>query len=382
MVMAKERLVEQYGEIRYTIGTGCSGGSLTQQQVANAYPGIYQGILPAVQLPRRVVDRPAARRLPPGPPLRREPEQVGRRASSGTRRRSPRSRATPTTSTRSSSTPSTGRRSACPTTAARASRPSRHYNAETNPGGVRCTLADYMINVFGPAARALWTPPEQAVGHGFAGLPLDNVGVQYGLEALEEGPDHAGAVRRPERRRSAAPTSTSTRTPERIAGRPARARATPTAAARSTAPTTSTRSRSSTCAGPTRARSTTPTARGRSARGSSASTGTSRNHVIWFGPRAADRRPELRDRGPARDGPLAGGRRGGPRASGSLAREDRPPTGPSDIQDRCSQVAGRRAGRRARASARSASSSRSRRATARRAPSPARASRPTPTSAR
>ena len=58
MVMAKERLVEQYGEIRYTIGTGCSGGSLTQQQVANAYPGIYQGILPPCASPTR--GRPAS----------------------------------------------------------------------------------------------------------------------------------------------------------------------------------------------------------------------------------------------------------------------------------------------------------------------------------
>src|SRR5581483_2430233 len=41
LVMAKEHVVEAYGEIRYTIGTGCSGGSLTQQQVANAYPGVY-----------------------------------------------------------------------------------------------------------------------------------------------------------------------------------------------------------------------------------------------------------------------------------------------------------------------------------------------------
>ncbi len=77
LVMAKERLVEQFGRIRYTIGTGCSGGSLTQQQVANAYPGIYQGILPAVQLPRRVVDRSAARRLPAHPLLRRGPIEVG-----------------------------------------------------------------------------------------------------------------------------------------------------------------------------------------------------------------------------------------------------------------------------------------------------------------
>src|SRR5262249_18165098 len=47
LVMAKERVISQYGTLRYTIGIGCSGGSLTQQWVANAYPGIYQGILPS-----------------------------------------------------------------------------------------------------------------------------------------------------------------------------------------------------------------------------------------------------------------------------------------------------------------------------------------------
>src|SRR3546814_15031330 len=46
LIMAKEHLIEQYGTLRYTIGTGCSGGSLAQQWIANAYPGIYQGILP------------------------------------------------------------------------------------------------------------------------------------------------------------------------------------------------------------------------------------------------------------------------------------------------------------------------------------------------
>ena len=51
LIMAKERLVERYGTLRYTIGTGCSGGSLTQQQVSNAYPGIYQGILPQCSFP-------------------------------------------------------------------------------------------------------------------------------------------------------------------------------------------------------------------------------------------------------------------------------------------------------------------------------------------
>src|SRR5215211_6171641 len=49
--MAKEHLIETYGTLGYTIGTGCSGGSLVQQQVANAYPGIYQGILPQCSFP-------------------------------------------------------------------------------------------------------------------------------------------------------------------------------------------------------------------------------------------------------------------------------------------------------------------------------------------
>ena len=159
MVMAKERLVEQYGEIRYTIGSGCSGGSLAQQQVANAYPGIYQGILPAVQLPRRVVLGPADRRLPLRPRLRGGPEQVGRRASSGTRCRSPRSRAIPTTSTRSSSTPSTGPTSATPDDGCAGVPAEDNYNAQTNPDGVRCTLADYMINVMGPRPSSAWGPP-------------------------------------------------------------------------------------------------------------------------------------------------------------------------------------------------------------------------------
>ncbi|MFP5483527.1 MAG: DUF6351 family protein, partial [Gammaproteobacteria bacterium] len=45
LMMVKERIVEQYGEIRYTMGTGCSGGAIAQQHIANAYPGIYQGII-------------------------------------------------------------------------------------------------------------------------------------------------------------------------------------------------------------------------------------------------------------------------------------------------------------------------------------------------
>ena len=46
LIVTKEMVAERFGPIRYTIGSGCSGGSLVQQQVANAYPGVYQGITP------------------------------------------------------------------------------------------------------------------------------------------------------------------------------------------------------------------------------------------------------------------------------------------------------------------------------------------------
>jgi Tannase-like family of unknown function (DUF6351) len=44
-----------------------------------------------------------------------------------------------------------------------------------------------MINVFGPRPENLWESVEKSRGHGFAGLPVDNVGVQYGLQGLMEG---------------------------------------------------------------------------------------------------------------------------------------------------------------------------------------------------
>jgi hypothetical protein len=46
----------------------------------------------------------------------------------------------------------------------------------TNPKGVRCTLADYMVNVFG-----------RRPNDDYAGRPLDNVGVEYGLKAFKAG---------------------------------------------------------------------------------------------------------------------------------------------------------------------------------------------------
>ena len=51
VMMLKERITENYGEIRYTIGDGCSGGSIMQQSIASAYPGLLNGIQPQCSFP-------------------------------------------------------------------------------------------------------------------------------------------------------------------------------------------------------------------------------------------------------------------------------------------------------------------------------------------
>ena len=61
------------------------------------------------------------------------------------------------------------------------------YNAETRPDGVRCGLLDFMINQFGSRPPEVWSTNEALLSRGFAGIPLDNVGVQYGLGALQQG---------------------------------------------------------------------------------------------------------------------------------------------------------------------------------------------------
>jgi hypothetical protein len=175
LVMAKERLVERYGELRYTIGTGCSGGSLTQQQVANAYPGIYQGILPQCSFPdawstgQQLVDYHQARGYVEDP-----------------RRWAPGVIWDPVSIAAVEGHPNHGNSIILdslywtalgdPTNPCAGVSDAERYDPQTNPHGVRCTLADYMVNVLG-------TRPQD----GFAGRPLDNVGVQYGLTALRRG---------------------------------------------------------------------------------------------------------------------------------------------------------------------------------------------------
>ncbi|MFC6287066.1 DUF6351 family protein [Nocardioides sp. GCM10027113] len=192
LMMAKERLVEQYGELRYTIGTGCSGGSIAQHTIANAYPGVYQGLVTTCSYPdtltagaqfadyhlmRRYFEDPS--RWAPGvvwSPT--QMAQVEGHLSHGN------AVAADEGLFKAALNPEHACRGTVDTVPGD---PATRYDAETNPGGVRCSVLDIMGNLLGPRPESAWGPQERAVGRGFAGIPFANTGVQYGLEALRAG---------------------------------------------------------------------------------------------------------------------------------------------------------------------------------------------------
>ena len=51
LMMMKEHIVDHYGEIKYTMGNGCSGGSIQQNTVASTFPGLLDAIQPSCDYP-------------------------------------------------------------------------------------------------------------------------------------------------------------------------------------------------------------------------------------------------------------------------------------------------------------------------------------------
>jgi hypothetical protein len=185
LMMAKEHLIESYGTVRYTIGAGCSGGSLAQQWIANAYPGIYQGILPTCSFPdawssaTQVMDYHlllAYFQHPShwGPGVAWLPTQFAPVEGN----------VLPIDAIVSDA----GFFGAIvPTHSCGGITAQQRYQPQTNPAGIRCSISDFAINVFAPRPKSVWSANERKLGHGFAGVPVDNVGVQYGLSSLRNG---------------------------------------------------------------------------------------------------------------------------------------------------------------------------------------------------
>ena len=184
VMMLKEHIVESYGEIRYTTAEGCSGGSIGQHMVANNYPGLLQGIQPNCSFSDNwstgleVIDCHLLLNYytATSPLLWAIPAQ--QTAVNG--------HASPSSclAWEALFAPVVDPEGGCGLDA------SQDYDPVTNPTGCRGSVPDFNVSIIGRRPPELWDDSpeptrsaEQAAG-GFARLPYDNVGVQYGLNAF------------------------------------------------------------------------------------------------------------------------------------------------------------------------------------------------------
>lgn len=179
VMMLKEHIVESLGPIRYTLSNGVSGGAMQQHLITNAYPGLLDGIMPGLSFAdlyknnREVQDCTLLVRYFKETSPAMWPDVVQRNAvfdnangvTPGT------CEAWPTTGLPDSwANPRIG----CDKGSTRTA--NWMYDPVANPTGARCTIQDYQVNMLGTRER-----------DGFANAVFDNVGVQYGLRALNQG---------------------------------------------------------------------------------------------------------------------------------------------------------------------------------------------------
>ncbi len=169
MMMVKERFIKAYGKPAFTFGRGGSGGSYQQNQIADNYPGLLDGIIPSMTFPdvqeltQMITDARLLDRYYKQAGGALTPEQ--QRAIAGVAE----------LQNVTASAPLAGRinpTEACPPDLEKSLR----YDATGNRSGARCDIYDHNINMYGRDAAT-----------GFALRPIDNTGVQYGLATLHDG---------------------------------------------------------------------------------------------------------------------------------------------------------------------------------------------------
>ena len=171
-LMVKEHFAETYGKPAYTIGWGGSGGAIQQHLIGNNYPGILDGIVPGVSFQDSLtLGTVADCRLlslyfasPAGVAAGWTAAQ--RTAASGF------GSFTSCNLWHLAFASRTNALEACPTAVPVAAR----YNPVTNPSGIKCTSFEQIATQLG-----------RNPANGFAWRPLDNIGLQYGLTALQSG---------------------------------------------------------------------------------------------------------------------------------------------------------------------------------------------------
>lgn len=180
-IMVKERFVESYGEPIYTIATGSSGGSYQSHQTADNYPGVFDGIIVASSFPdvtsATLFTLADARLLhhyftdvSPHDFSQEQQRLISGFGAWGSIANLSRGAARlDATYSEAASEEEQGAEVSLPQL-----EPLRY--SESNPDGIRATVYDHTVNVYGVDPST-----------GFAARPLDNRGVQYGLEVLNKG---------------------------------------------------------------------------------------------------------------------------------------------------------------------------------------------------
>ncbi len=180
LMMVKERFIESYGVPRYTMGFGCSGGAIQQYMIGSNYPGLLDGLVPQCSFPDVYGTGTFDARLLLEYHLRKQgvpwtDEEIRRASGFGTYGQIV-----------TQGTSWAGRIDPVPNRPGYPAGSSWLYNAVVpvdvrydpvnNPDGARSTTYDHNVNTFGRDRDT-----------GFARRPLDNVGIQYGLVALNAG---------------------------------------------------------------------------------------------------------------------------------------------------------------------------------------------------
>jgi uncharacterized tannase-like protein DUF6351 len=181
-MMSKEHFIETYGVPRYTVSAGCSGGSYGSIQLADALPGLFDGVLIACTFPDPLsiaLSGSDGRLLThyfmvTNPTEFTAAQQVAISGYKGTTAFIDAARQSGRTD------PVPGRVDSIPGYVSAPFNPavpvSLRYDPITNPQGARGTVYDAARNVYGVDPIT-----------GFALRPFDNVGIQYGLDALKAG---------------------------------------------------------------------------------------------------------------------------------------------------------------------------------------------------
>ena len=206
-LMMKEHIVDNYGEIAFTMANGCSGGSIGQNTVSSIYPGLLDGIQPSCNFPDSITTgievtdcvllvnfyvKPEWQALMTG--LTQAQINAKKAAINGHRdqlgchgwnnsfgfnnRPGNYVRTLVADATGTIVNDPSGPRNNCLLPAALV------YDPVANPTGTRCGDPDLATAVWGTTAN---TAAGVAAGNVRAQTTNDNVGVQYGLKALLSG---------------------------------------------------------------------------------------------------------------------------------------------------------------------------------------------------